>query len=274
MARIRQPAVAGQFYPLSPEDLRKQIESFSEKNKSLKPQKEAIGCVLPHAGYMYSGAVAYAVISGIKLKDNLIIIGPNHTGMGEPFSIMDEGVWQLPFGRITVNSALAKKLLFGSSLLRADSLAHQSEHSIEVELALLQYFRRDFTFVPIVVAGTDLENYRKLGLEIASVVKEARLEKDTLLIASSDMTHYEEAASAKKKDSLAIEAMLALDESRLWSRVRAHDISMCGYGPAIAMLSYAKSLGARSAEMVAYQNSGDTTGDYSSVVGYAGITVS
>lgn len=273
MARIRQPAVAGQFYPLSAEDLRKQIKLFSEKDKSFKPQNEAIGCLLPHAGYMYSGAVAYAVISGIKLKDNLIIIGPNHTGMGEPFSIMAEGAWQLPFGRIAINSVLAKKLLSGSSLLRADSLAHQSEHSVEVELALLQYFSRDFTFVPIVIAGNEFENYRQLGLEIASVVKEARLEKDTLLIASSDMTHYEEAASAKKKDSLAIEAMLALDESRLWSLVQQYDISMCGYGPAIAMLSYAKELGARSAELVSYQNSGKVTGDYSSVVGYAGIVV-
>lgn len=273
MAQIRQPAVAGQFYPQSPEDLRKQIELFSKKDKSVKPQKEAIACLLPHAGYVYSGAVAYAVISGIKLKDNLIIIGPNHTGMGEPFSIMDEGAWQMPFGRITINSILAKKLLSGSGLLRADTAAHQSEHSIEVGLALLQYFRRDFTFVPIVIAGNEFENYRQLGREIASVIKQARLEKDTLLIASSDMTHYEEASAAKKKDNLAIESMLALDESQLWSRIHQYDISMCGYGPAIVMLSYAKELGAKSAELVSYQNSGEATGDYSSVVGYAGITV-
>lgn len=273
MAQIRQPAVAGRFYPLFPEDLRKQIELFSEKDKSLKRQKEASGCLLPHAGYEYSGAVAHAVISGVKLKDNLIIIGPNHTGMGEPFSIMAEGAWQMPFGRIAINTALAKKLLSGSSLLKADSLAHQFEHSIEVELALLQYFKEDFTFVPIVIAGNDFESYRRLGAEIAAVIKEMRLEKDTLVIASSDMTHYEEASAARKKDNLAIEAMLALDESQLWSRIRKYDISMCGYGPAIAMLSYAKSVGAKSAELVSYQNSGQATGDYSSVVGYAGIIV-
>lgn len=274
MAQIRQAAVAGRFYPLFPEDLRKQIELFSKKDKSAKFPKEASGCLLPHAGYEYSGAVAYAVISGVKLKDNLIILGPNHTGMGEPFSIMAEGAWQMPFGRIAINNVLAKKLLSGSSLLKADSLAHQFEHSIEVELALLQYFKEDFTFVPIVIAGNDFESYRRLGAEIAAVIKEMRLEKDTLVIASSDMTHYEEASAARKKDNLAIEAMLALDESQLWSRIRKYDISMCGCGPAIAMLSYAKGVGAKSAELVSYQNSGEATGDYSSVVGYAGIIVS
>lgn len=273
MALIRQPAAAGQFYPLQPEDLRKQIELFSEKKKSVKPKEEAIACLLPHAGYIYSGKAAYEVISGIKLKDNLIILGPNHTGMGEPFSIMDEGAWQMPFGRVMINEALAKKLLSGSTLLKADSRAHQFEHSIEVEVALLQYFRQDFTFVPIVMAGDEFENYRRLGLEIASVIKEARLEKDTLLIASSDMTHYEEASAAKKKDDLAIEAMLSLDESQLWSRVCRYGISMCGCGPAIAMLSYAKSLGAKSAELVSYQNSGEVTGDYSSVVGLSLIHI-
>lgn len=273
MALIRQPAVAGQFYPLHPGDLRKQIELFSENKKSAKPKEEIIGCLLPHAGYIYSGAVAYAVISGIKLKNNLVIIGPNHTGMGEPFSIMAEGAWQMPFGRIMINEVLAKKLLSGSALLKADSRAHQFEHSIEVEVALLQYFRQDFALIPIVIAENEFESCRQLGLEIASVIKEARLEKDTLVIASSDMTHYEEASTAKKKDDLAIEAMLALDESRLWSRVHQHDISMCGCGPAIAMLSCTKALGAKSAELISYHNSGEVTNDYSSVVGYAGITV-
>lgn len=273
MAQIRQPAVAGRFYPLSPEALRKQIELFSEKKKSVKAQKEVIGCLLPHAGYVYSGAVAYAVVSQIEVKDNLIILGPNHTGMGEPFSVMGEGSWQMPFGRITINSVLAKKLLDASRLLKSDSIAHQFEHSIEVELPFLQYVKQDFSFVPIVIASQDFKSYQQLGLEIASALKEMRLEKDTLIIASSDMTHYEEAAAAKKKDSQAIEAMLALDEFKLWSRIHELDITMCGYAPAMVMLSCSKALGAKKGELITYQNSGDATGDYSSVVGYAGIII-
>lgn len=274
MAKIRQPAVAGQFYPLTADGLRKQIELFSEKSKSVNLKKEAVGCLLPHAGYIYSGAVAYAAVSRLEIKDNLVILGPNHTGMGEPFSVMDEGSWQTPFGGITINNVLAKRLLEGCRLLKSDSRAHQFEHSIEVELPFLQYFKQDFSLVPIVIASQDVNDCRQLGKEIASAVREMRLEKDTIVIASSDMTHYEEAKTARKKDGLAIEAMLDLDEFKLWSRIQELDITMCGYAPAIAMLSYCKALGAKNAELAAYQNSGDATGDYSSVVGYAGIIVS
>ena len=273
MARIRQPAVAGQFYPASPQALRKQIELFSEKNKAVKTQSEVIGCLLPHAGYVYSGAVAYSVLSRIKLKDNLIILGPNHTGMGDAFSVMAQGSWVTPFGELNINSELAGKLLIRAASLSTDELAHQFEHSIEVQLPLLQYFKKGFTFVPIVIAGNDFKNCQQLGLQIASVIQELHLERETLIVASSDMTHYEEAAAAKKKDARAIAAMLELDEFKLWSRINELDITMCGYAPAIVLLSAAKALGAKKGELIKYQTSGDVTGDNSSVVGYAGIIV-
>lgn len=274
MNQIRQPAVAGQFYPLGPQALKKQIELFSKTKGSPAAKKQAVSCVLPHAGYIYSGAVAYNVVSQIEIRDNVIILGPNHSGMGKAFSVMDEGSWATPLGNLTINSALAKKLLTQVEFLEVDYLAHQYEHSIEVELPILQYFKRDFTFVPIVIAGNDFKSYQRLGLEIASAAQELHLEKDTLIIASSDMTHYEEAKIAKDKDSQAIKAILELDEFKLWARIQELDISMCGYAPIIVMLSAAKALGARKGELINYQTSGDTTGDYSAVVGYAGIIVS
>ncbi len=274
MANIRQPCAAGKFYPASRQAIRKQIELFSENKKAAALRREAVACLLPHAGYIYSGQAAYDVISRIEIKGTLVILGPNHTGMGEPFSIMAEGVWEMPSGALNINNVLAKELLGASNLLKPDSLAHQFEHSIEVELPLLQYFKKDFSFVPIVIGSPDFKSCRQLGLDIASAVKNARLEKEVLIIASSDMTHYEDAQSAKKKDLRAIEALEALDESALWSYVRELDITMCGYAPAIAMLSAAKALEAKRGELITYRNSGDVTGDYSSVVGYAGIVIS
>jgi len=270
MAQIRQPAVAGQFYPSSPKAIRQQIESFCEKGTE---QKEAIACMLPHAGYMYSGAVACSVVARIKIRDNLIILGPNHTGLGKPFSILAEGSWLTPLGNASINTALANALLKRCSSLAIDTKAHQFEHSIEVELPILQYYKKDFSFVPIVVAAQDLESYQRVGEEIASAIKDSKLDKETLIIASSDMTHYEDAITAKEKDSQAIKAILELDEKNLWSVINKLDITMCGYGPAIIMISAAKGLGAKNAELVRYQTSGDVTGDNSSVVGYAGIII-
>ena len=273
MANIRQPAVAGQFYPATEEELRQQLESFPDKREESLVKKTAFGCMLPHAGYMYSGAVAKSVVSQIEIPGTLIILGPNHTGRGGLFSIMNEGSWMTPLGSVSIDSKLAKKLKEKSPLLKTDFAAHESEHSIEVELPLLQYYKKDFSFVPIVIASTDFKNYQRLGLSIAAALKELHADKDTLLIASSDMTHYEDAATAKVKDTKAIQAIVELDEVKLWEKVRELDITMCGYAPAIVMIVAAKALGATKAELVKYQTSGDVTGDNSSVVGYAGIIV-
>ncbi len=265
---IRNPVVAGQFYPGSPGQLRSMIAEMVDEKAA---KEEVIGLVSPHAGYVYSGPVAGAVISRIKFKDTFIIMGPNHTGYGKPFSIMTAGVWKTPLGSVEIDSELAERILATSRHLEEDFEAHRSEHSIEVQLPFLQYFKPDIKLVPIVLAYASGEVYQEIGQEIAKAVKE--LNKEAVIIASSDMTHYESAESARGKDAQAIEAILALDEAELLKRVRELEITMCGYAPAVSLISAAKELGATGAELVKYQTSGDVSGDYSAVVGYAGVII-
>ena len=234
-------------------------------------REEVIGLVSPHAGYIYSGSVAAATIAKVKPKDTFIILGPNHTGRGKPFSIMTEGVWQTPLGEVVIDSRLAKQILDGSAYLEEDYSAHQYEHSIEVQLPFLKYFKKDFRLVPIVLSYAIGSIYKEIGSAIARAIKD--LSGEVVIIASSDMTHYESHESARRKDNSAIEAILALDEDELLKSVEELKISMCGYAPVTSLITAAKELGAKGAELVSYQTSGDTTGDYSSVVGYAGIII-
>lgn len=264
---MRKPAVAGQFYPIRTSSIEKQISSFIEEKK---PEK-VIGAVVPHAGYIYSGAVAGCVYAKLEPKPVYIILGPNHTGCGVRFSIMAEGWWEMPQGRVLIDAELAEGLLEHTQLLEEDEEAHRFEHSIEVQLPFLQYLKKPFKFVPIVVSYASLNEYKRLGEEIASSLM--RLQKEAVIIASSDMTHYETQTDAKKKDQIAIKAILDLDEDKLFQCVEEYDISMCGFAPVCIMLSASKRLGAKTAELVKYQTSGDVSGDYSSVVGYAGIIV-
>ena len=265
---IRKPVVAGQFYPASASQIREMMEIFVDKTAE---KEEVIGLVSPHAGYIYSGAVTGAVISRIKSKDTFIIMGPNHTGSGKPLSIMTEGVWKTPLGEVEIDSELGKKILATSKHLEEDDKAHRYEHSIEVQLPFLQYFKPDFKLVPIVFGYASSTVYKEIGKEIAEAVKE--LGKKVVIIASSDMTHYEPQASAQKKDRQAIEAILNLNEDELLKRVDELNITMCGYAPVVSLIVAAKELGTTGAELVKYQTSGDVTGNYSSVVGYAGIII-
>ena len=265
---IRQPVVAGQFYPASASQLRAVIEMMVNEKAG---KQEVIGLVSPHAGYPYSGPVAGAVFSRIEFKDTFIIMGPNHTGRGKPLSIMTQGTWETPLGNVKIDSELARQILDGSSYLQEDEAAHQHEHSIEVQLPFLQYFKPDIRIVPIILSFAGGEAYKEIGRDIARAVKE--LKREVVLVASSDMTHYEPQEVAQQKDAQAIDAILALDEDELLKRVEELDISMCGYAPAVSLISAARELGAKSAELVKYQTSGDTTGDYSAVVGYAGIII-
>jgi len=266
--RIRKPVVAGQFYPADALELSRQIKSFIDE-KALKI--DAIACMLPHAGYVYSGAVAGATVSRVNVKERIILLGPNHTGLGEPFSISSEGTWQTPLGEVQIDSFLAKKILGSSNFLKQDRLAHANEHSLEVELPFLQYFRKDIKITPIAFLSDDLVALKEIGKGIAKIIIDEGLEKSTLIVASSDMTHYETKAQAEKQDKEAISAILELNEDKLMERVKRLGISMCGYMPAIAMLSAVKGLGAKRAELIKYQTSGEVNKDYSSVVGYAGI---
>ncbi|MDY6892683.1 MAG: AmmeMemoRadiSam system protein B [Chloroflexota bacterium] len=266
---VREPIVAGQFYPASRSTLEAQIKGFINKTA---PKRDAIGLVSPHAGYIYSGAVTGEVISRIRLKDTFIILGPNHRGTGKPFSIMTGGSWKTPLGEVEIDSRLAKHILARSAHLEEDEVAHLFEHSIEVQIPFLQYLRRDVKIVPIVLSHARLAVYKEIGIEIAESIKE--LGSEAVIIASSDMTHYESRESARQKDTQAIDAILELNEDELMSRIKELDISMCGYAPTIALISAARVLGAKQTELVSYLTSGDHTGDYSSVVGYAGILIS
>jgi AmmeMemoRadiSam system protein B/AmmeMemoRadiSam system protein A len=265
---IRHPVVAGQFYPAQAPQLKEMIRGMVDEGAE---KEDVIGLVSPHAGYIYSGPVAGAVISRVKFKDTFIIMGPNHTGMGKPLSIMTEGTWETPLGAVEIDSELAKQILTVSRHLEADHEAHQHEHSIEVQIPFLQYFKKDIRIVPISLAYSSGAVYKEIGREIAQVVKD--LNREVVIVASSDMTHYEPQESARRKDSQAIEAILELNEDELLRRVDELNISMCGYAPTVALMTAAKELGATRAELVRYQTSGDTSGDYSAVVGYAGIII-
>ena len=265
---IRDAVAAGRFYPGSASEIREMMEMLIDKTA----EKEAvIGLLMPHAGYPYSGPVAGATISRVKLRDTFIIVGPSHTGVGQPFSIMTEGKWQTPLGEVEIDSALGKKLLATSDYLQEDETAHLHEHAVEVQIPFLQYLKPDIKIVPIILAYATAETYKEIGRDIATAIKESN--KEVVIIASGDMTHYEPQQTAEEKDNQAIKAMLKLDEDELTRRYEELDISMCAYGPAVCLISAAKELGATGAELVKYQTSGDATGDYSSVVGYAGIII-
>ncbi len=270
MAAIRNPFVAGQFYPGTSQALAKMIESMTDKTVK---QEDAIGALSPHAGYIYSGPVAGSVFASMKPRKNYVIIGPNHTGMGEAFGLSTSSSWKTPLGDVPVNKELADRIKENSKYIKSDDLSHEAEHSIEVQLPFLQSVAKNFSFVPISVSYAGLDAYESVGRDIAKAVKDLKMAKDVAVIASSDMTHYESQASAKKKDSVAIESILKLDESELFKNITKYDITMCGFAPAIIMIVAAKELGARSAKLVKYQTSGDVSGDFSSVVGYAGIII-
>jgi len=266
----RKPAVSGQFYAGSAGRLKEDIEKLVDKTAKAA---DAIGCVLPHAGYIYSGRVAGKTVSCLNVKENIILLGPNHTGYGMPFSIMTEGHWQMPLGKVDINSNLAKTMLNKSEFLADDAHAHLYEHSLEVELPLLQFYNPDIKIVPIVVTEDQPQVYKDIGKSIALSLKESKLLASSLIVASSDMTHYESQENAERKDREAIEAILELNEDKLIAKIKRFNISMCGYVPAVIMLVAAKLLGAKSAELIDYRTSGDVSNDYSSVVGYAGIIV-
>jgi len=266
----RKPVVAGQFYPASAQELKRQISQFIP----VKPQQsDCIGCMLPHAGYMYSGRVAGETVSRVALRDTAVLLGPNHTGNGEAFSIMTRGFWETPLGQVPIDEELAGLIAKNSSFLKIDPLAHKFEHSLEVELPFLQYLKPDLKIVPIAFLSDDVRTLKDIGREIADTITKNKRGSSVTVIASSDMTHYEPQAEAKLKDREAIEAILGLSEDRLVERIRRLSITMCGYAPVIVMLSCVRHLGARCGTLVKYETSGDITGDTESVVGYAGIII-
>jgi AmmeMemoRadiSam system protein B len=265
---IRQPAVANQFYPGSERDLKKDV---SGRIKEVKKKEKALALVSPHAGYVYSGNIAGAVYSIAEITRDVIVMGPNHHGLGAPFAVMAEGKWKMPGGDIAINEKLAYLIIEESRWLQHDDQAHINEHSIEVQLPFIQYLQPTVEFVPVVLSTTDIQTCEEMGTAIAKAIK--RYGKPVVIIASTDMTHYESQESAQQKDQLAMEKILSLDPSGLLDTVIANNISMCGVIPTTVALVAAKELGATKATQVAYATSGDVSGDYSYVVGYAGFII-
>jgi AmmeMemoRadiSam system protein B len=265
---IRTPAVAGTFYPANPASLDRLLRDFSTPEE--KPVK-AIGVVSPHAGYIYSGSVAGKVYSSVKIPKTVIVIGPNHTGYGSKAGILSEGSFGMPGFDMEIDHELAESILQNSDLIQDDYDSHAHEHSLEVQLPFIHFHNPSARFVPICVMGRGYDFVSSIGNALAKAIKDTG--KDVLIVASSDMTHYESNDIARKKDNLAIEKVVGLDPLGLMKITVEHDISMCGVIPVAIMLISAKQLGAKKAKLIDYKTSGEVTNDYDEVVGYAGIMV-
>jgi len=265
---IRKAVYSGQWYPAAPSELKAMIAGFVDQKAA---KEDVIGLLVPHAGYIYSGKVAGATLSRIVMADTFVILCPSHTGRGKPLSIMTEGTWETPLGEVQIDSEMGKKILSGSRYLQEDTAAHQEEHAVEVQLPFLQYLGGDIKFVPIVLSYASNAVYKQIGKEIATAISGHH--KQVVILASGDMTHYEPQEVARKKDMLAVETILNLDENELARRFKAMNMSICAFPPLMVLITACKELGATQGEMVKYMTSGDTTGDYAAVVGYAGVVV-
>jgi MEMO1 family protein len=266
---LRPPAVAGRFYPDDPAELTRQIATYAPASE--EPTRRAIACVVPHAGYRYCGRVAGAVYARLKLPQRFLLLGPRHFPRGKPQAILSEGAWETPLGRAEIDSALAAEIKKAYPSLCEDAAAHQTEHSLEVHIPFLQSLAGNFRFVPIVLGPIDYVQLESLGHAMAEVLR--RQSKPALMIASSDMNHYESDEITRRKDGLALERVLDLDARGLFDVVGREKISMCGLGPAVSVLIAARLLGAIRGKLVGYATSGDVNGDRSEVVGYAGVIV-
>jgi len=266
---VRQPAVAGKFYSDDAKALRAELESLV----IAAPAREAVvGVIAPHAGYIYSGGVAGELYGAVKVPPAVIILGPNHHGIGARAAIYPDGEWLTPLGRVPVNAGLASLIRQHVPFVDEDTTAHHYEHSLEVQVPFLQYVRPDVTVAPLCLGFGDFASCRTLGIGLAKAIKD--FGADVLIVASSDMTHYESAAAAREKDNQAIGEVLALNPSGLLDVCRREEITMCGVVPATVMLVAALELGATRARLVKYATSGDVTGDTRQVVAYAAMTVS
>lgn len=278
--RVRHPAFAGSWYAGTPQALRAQLEDcFTHTlgpgklpRVEEKGPRNIVGLICPHAGYMYSGPVAahaYYQLAMDGKPDLIVIFSPNHAGRGSALALVNEGAWRTPLGDVEIDAEIANQILRESRVIDVDEAAHASEHSIELQLPFLQYlYGSAFKFVPICFLIQDLESSREVGRATAKALSE----KNALVIASTDMTHYEPHERAEQKDKMAINAALKLDEEQYYSAVESYGISTCGYGPTIAAITAAKLLGAKKARLLCYKTSGDVTSDYSAVVGYASIS--
>jgi AmmeMemoRadiSam system protein B len=264
----RRPAVAGQFYPGTSQSLKDEVTKYLKAEG--KPVK-ALAAVAPHAGYIYSGGVAGRVFASIVVPKRCVVLCPNHTGMGANAAVWTRGSWKIPTGTIPVDERLAESILKLSDDLKDDPTAHMAEHSLEVELPFMLERQPELSIVPVAISRVNMDGIRRIGKAIADAIKASK--EDVLIVASTDMNHYESDAATRKKDELAIEKVLALDPEGLVSTCAAERISMCGVLPTAIAIVASKELGAREARLVAHATSGDISGDRDAVVGYAGFII-
>jgi AmmeMemoRadiSam system protein B len=265
---IRPPAVAGQFYPVDPRELSALVLKYTRENTERK-KVHVKACLAPHAGYVYSGHVAGAVFSRIMLPKRIVILGVRHYPRGEALAILSAGAWRTPLGNVCIDEELAKRVCAACPSLREDEVAHSREHSLEVELPFLQVLNPVFTFVPVAVGTIRYQELVEVGEGMARVLEESK--EEILVVTSSDMNHYENDELTRRKDRQAIECMLRVDAAGLYEVCRKEEISMCGLGPAVVMLTAMQKLGVKKGELVKYATSGDIAGDRDRVVGYAGM---
>ncbi|MCP5051649.1 MAG: AmmeMemoRadiSam system protein B [bacterium] len=263
----RNPVVAGAFYPGSKTAL---TQELGEMVTSSGTRRKAIGLVSPHAGYIYSGHCAGKGFSQVKVPGTVIILGVNHHGWGHSYAIDGHDSWSTPIGDVLIDTQLRDQLLEGSEVFDVDSSAGSNEHSLEVQVPFIQYNNPNAKILPVSISSVDVDTLMAGGREIARLIRD---NDDVLIVASSDMSHYIDADSAKRQDQKAIDKILELDPEGLFSTVRAERITMCGVAPTTMMLTAALELGAQSAEVIDYTNSGKASGDYDQVVAYLSAAV-
>ena len=264
----RHAAVAGQFYPGTQEQLRSVLSGLIP---AVPEKRRVMGIVAPHAGYIYSGAIAGKIYGRIAMPATVLIIGPNHHGAGAAAALHPEGEWLTPLGSIAINPRLNALLKHSVPFVELDSSAHRFEHSLEVQVPFIQHLRPDATFAALCLGHGDFAAVQEIGFGVAAAIR--GYGEDVLMVASSDMTHYESADTARRKDERALARVLAFDPEGLMKICRSENITMCGVIPTAAMLVASRELGATHAEVEAYGTSGDVTGDYHQVVGYAAVSV-
>src|SRR5215831_4489111 len=265
---LRLPAVAGQFYPASAEDLLRVVRELAPQDPE-KSKKRVKACLVPHAGYVYSGAVTGAVLSRIEIPPKVLVLGVRHYPRGESAAILSEGAWRTPLGDAEIDAPLAENCKSRCTLLKEDAVAHAQEHSLEVQLPFLQVLAPGFRFVPIALGTIRFEELERIGEAVARVI--ASSEEENLLLVTSDLNHYEDEVTTQKKDAKAIAELERMDPRGLYETCRNESISMCGLGPAVAMLFALRVLGVAWAEVVEHATSAAVSRDYRRVVGYAGM---
>ena len=267
----RSPVVANQFYPGDPltlnDTLTQLIPVVADSDK-----KKALAVCSPHAGYIYSGSVAGETLAKVSIPEDVVLMGPNHHGRGAPVALMLKGEWDMPHGTVPINRKLGKKIASLSDAVTEDDTAHLSEHSLEVQVPFLQYFQKNLSLAPIVISHVSYQTCVEVGEAIAEAIRNYK--KPVLIVASTDMTHYESRQSATRKDQMALKEIKAMDPEGLYKTVLSNNITMCGVMPTTIALIAAKKLGATSADLVRYTDSGAVSGDTSQVVGYAGVIIS